>query len=91
MNERHYSVKELAELWRFSAKTIRKLFKCEPGVVVLEGPGVMQNKRQHLTLSIPESVALRVYSRLNQPRATVELPKAKPVRRILKLRSSGKS
>ena len=87
MNERHYSVKELAELWHFSTKTVRNLFKNEPGVLMLEGPGVMQGKHIHMTLSIPESVALRVYGRLKQPRTTLWLPKSKPVRRIIKLRT----
>ena len=86
MNERHYSVKELAALWHFSVSTVRKLFKGEPGVLILEGPGDgMPHKRPYVTLSIPESVALRVYERLKQPRTTLRLSKLE--RRIIKLRS----
>jgi len=63
--EKHYRVKELAKLWGFSATTIACLFCNEPDVLRLSGNG---GKRAYVTLSIPESVVLRVHQRLgNQP------------------------
>lgn len=59
--EKHYRVKDLAELWGVSKHTITKLFENEPGVLRLEFP---TGKRKYVTLSIPESVAARVHQRL---------------------------
>jgi hypothetical protein len=55
--EKHYRVKELADLWGFSENTIIKLFSNEDGVPRLESP---TGKRKYATLSIPETVAIRV-------------------------------
>lgn len=63
MIERHYRVAELAELWGFSPCTIRRIFSNEEGVLKLEGTGT---GRKYVSLSIPESVALRVHARLGQ-------------------------
>ena len=61
--ERHYRVKELASLWGFSENTIIRMFAAESGVIRLQsGTG----KRKYTTLSIPESIALRVNQRLGQ-------------------------
>lgn len=57
---RHFRVKDLANLWSFSEATIIRLFRDEPGVLRLEG------ERRYTTISIPESVALRVHTRLAQ-------------------------
>jgi hypothetical protein len=63
--ERHYRVQELAQLWRLSRQTIAQLFKDEPGVIKIgKGLGRYRRKRPHLTLIIPESVAMRVKTRL---------------------------
>ena len=59
--EKHYRVKELADLWGFSENTIIKLFSNEDGVLRLESP---TGKRKYATLSIPETVAIRVHERL---------------------------
>lgn len=59
--EPHYRVSELAELWKLSAGAIRSLFAAEPGVLKLSGPS-----GRYVTLSIPESVALRVHARLSE-------------------------
>ncbi len=56
--EKHYRVKELADLWGFSQNTIIKLFSNEDGVLRLESP---TGKRKYATLSIPESVAILVH------------------------------
>lgn len=60
--ERHFSVEELAELWRVSPDFTRRLFLTEPGVVVFHRarPG----RRVYRTLRIPESVAERVHRRM---------------------------
>jgi len=64
--ERHYRVKDLAELWGLSAKTVTRMFAEEAGVIRVANNGA--GKRKYATLSIPESVALRVHERLgNQP------------------------
>src|ERR1700730_13756534 len=59
--EKHYRVKELADLWGFSENTIIKLFSNEDGVLWLESP---TGKRKYATLSIPENVATLVHERL---------------------------
>ena len=66
--EKHYRVKELAGLWGLSPKTVTRIFADEAGVIrVANG---VTHKRKYATLSIPESVALRVHERLgNHTRA----------------------
>lgn len=61
--ERHYSVDELCALWGMSDDFVRRLFLHEPGVVVFyhHRPG----RRVYRTLRIPESVALRVHTRMS--------------------------
>lgn len=67
-SEPFYTVEELAALWKLSDDTIRRLFRDEPGVLVL-GREKRPGKRRHMTLRIPESVALRVLSRLSLPKS----------------------
>lgn len=62
-NEKHYTVAELAVLWDLSEDTIRRLFRHEPGVLVLSR--ARGSKRCYTTLRIPESVALRVHQKLS--------------------------
>jgi hypothetical protein len=59
--EQHFRVSDLAKLWCLSDAKVRDLFTGEPGVMRIEGPS-----GRYATLSIPESVALRVRSRLSQ-------------------------
>ena len=59
--ERHYTPKELAELWQLDESTIRRIFQDEPGVMNI-GQAGRRNKRDYVTLRIPESVVQRVYS-----------------------------
>lgn len=66
--ERHFSPLELAELWNFSTPVIRELFANEPGVIRIGEPSRKEGrslKRGYLTLRIPESVAVRVHTRLS--------------------------
>ena len=82
VSERHYRVHELATLWGFSANTIIRLFATEEGVIrLVSGAG----KRKYVTLSIPESVALRVHERLGREALQVQLPPPNPLR-VIRLR-----
>ena len=62
--ERHFSVSEVAAMWNLSVDAVRKLFRNEPGVLVV---GVVQKcgKRRYRTLRIPESVVARVHHKLS--------------------------
>ena len=72
--ERHFTVKELAEMWKLDEGTIRKIFKDEDGVLVIGTNRLRRGTRQYATLRIPESVMLRVYfSRANRT-STSQLP-----------------
>ena len=80
--EKHYRVRELAALWGFSDNTIIRMFASEPGVVRLEsGAG----RRKYTTLSIPESVALRVHERLSHESLQAQLSAGNRVR-VIRLR-----
>ena len=68
--QQHYTVKALAQKWALSPKTVRRLFKNEPGVVCL---GTTSSRRDHkrivrryATLTIPELVVARVYARITK-------------------------
>ena len=85
--EKHYRLKELAGLWGLSPKTVTRIFADEAGVIrVANG---VSHKRRYATLSIPESVALRVHERLGN-QAT--FPAGRPLRmiRLSDLGESGK-
>jgi hypothetical protein len=58
--ERHYSISELRTLWGLGRETTRKLVKDEPGVVKI----CMGRKQSNTSYSIPESVAVRIHTRL---------------------------
>lgn len=60
--EKHYTVRELAVRWHLSQKFLRAIFLKEPGVIIIYNP--KPNKRIFRSLRIPESVAERVYRRL---------------------------
>jgi len=59
--ERHYTVQEVAELWKMSPDTIRKIFRNVPGVLKI-GTTERLRKRGYLNLRIPESVLARVHA-----------------------------
>lgn len=84
--EKYYTPQELASMWRFSATTIRKLIRNEPGVLKLQGMGTAYGKRAYTTFSIPESVALRLRERLTQEPLQTQLPRRNP-RRVVLLRN----
>jgi len=62
--ERHYSVAEVAELWKLSPNAVRRLFQCEPGVLTIGEPRPKFGRRRgKVTLRIPQSILERVYRR----------------------------
>jgi len=58
--ERHYRVPELAEIWQLGRETVRLLVKDERGVIKVR----LGRKRAHTIYSVPESVAMRIHTRL---------------------------
>jgi hypothetical protein len=61
--ERHFTPKQLADLWLLDVSTIRRLFQDEPGVLKYGKTSRHDGRREYVTLRIPESVARRVYKR----------------------------
>jgi DeoR/GlpR family transcriptional regulator of sugar metabolism len=59
--EKHFSVAELAALWKVSSDTIRRIFAEMPGVLKI-GHGPSKKARKYVTLRIPESVATRQHA-----------------------------
>lgn len=59
--ERHYTVSELAEMWKLSPEFVRQIVRVEPGVTewVRQAPG----RRRYRVLRVPASVAARLYRR----------------------------
>jgi hypothetical protein len=62
--EPHYTVDEVAQLWKLSTDFVRRLFRDEPGVLVIS-PRQRKGKRAYVTLRIPQSVLERVHRRLS--------------------------
>jgi hypothetical protein len=58
--ERHYRVGELAEIWKLGRETVRLLVKDEQGVIKIR----LGRKKAHTIYSVPESVAMRIHTRL---------------------------
>jgi len=58
--ERHYRIGELARMWNLGRETIRLLVKNEQGVLKIR----LGRKRAHTIYSVPESVAVRIHTRL---------------------------
>ena len=64
--EKHYTPKELAELWALDETTIRRIFQCEVGVLKIGKTNRRDGKRDYMSLRIPQSVALRVHQRRSE-------------------------
>jgi hypothetical protein len=62
--ERHYTPTEVAKQWGVSVQTVRSIFDSEPGVLKIGSNGT-RNRRRYKTLRIPESVVVRVHTRLS--------------------------
>jgi len=58
--ERHYRIGELAEAWSLGRETVRLLVKDEQGVIKIR----LGRKKAHTIYSVPESVAVRIHTRL---------------------------
>ena len=58
--ERHYRIGELAELWQLGRETVRLLVKDERGVIKIR----LGRQKAHTIYSVPESVAVRIHTRL---------------------------
>jgi hypothetical protein len=58
--ERHYRIGELAEMWKLGRETVRLLVKNEEGVIKIR----LGRKKAHTIYSVPESVAIRIHTRL---------------------------
>lgn len=58
---KHYTLGELAEMWRFDRETLRRWFMDEPGVLKHGRSRRRDGKRDYVSLRIPEALALRVY------------------------------
>jgi hypothetical protein len=65
--EQHFSPDELAEIWKLSKDTVRRMFEHEPDVLIFENPERCSDRRRR-TMRIPKSVAERVYRRLSTRR-----------------------
>jgi hypothetical protein len=59
--ERHFTIRELSRMWRFSEEFVRQIVNDEPGVTewVRQQPG----RRRYRVLRVPQSVAERLYRR----------------------------
>jgi hypothetical protein len=65
--ERLFTVKELAEKLKLSPDTIRRMFRDEPGTIILPSTvGKRRGKRPFTTLRVPGPVVERVLLRLTQ-------------------------
>jgi hypothetical protein len=63
----HYTVAEIANAWKLSEDTIRKLFRDEPCVLVIGNQKPRYGRRRYLSLRIPEFVIERVHRKLSVP------------------------
>lgn len=61
LEERHYTIAELATMWNFSPEFVRQMVRGEPGVTewVRQRPG----RRRYRVIRVPHSVAERLYRR----------------------------
>ncbi len=62
-DEKHYTVQQIGELWNLDPKSVRDIFRMEPGVFQMTNPA-RRNKRAYSTIRIPESVLQRVHHRM---------------------------
>jgi hypothetical protein len=58
--ETHWRARDLAKKWGLSPAAIRKMFRDEPGVILIGQKG-SNSKRSYRVMLIPSSVAERVY------------------------------
>lgn len=63
--ERHYSVAEVAQIWGWSERKVREVFREQPGVLQSRLRTLRPRRRENVMLRIPESVLLRVHQGLS--------------------------
>lgn len=68
--EKHYFVREISKLWRFSNDVIRRIFENEPGVVKVGRPEGL-HRRKYFSIRVPESVMRRVHRKISEPHGKV--------------------
>lgn len=71
--ERHYTTREVAELWALSEYTVRKLFEDDPDVLKISMPRLLPNHRKtkpRVSLRIPASAVERVHAQQSRPPRT---------------------
>ena len=61
---RHFSVREISEMWQLSDDKVREIFGQEPGVIAIGVARSNGRKRRYVTLRIPLAVLERVHCRL---------------------------
>ena len=61
--DKPYTVREVCGLLGFSRQTIERMFRNEPGVLLIKRP-TENRKRRYTTFRIPRHVYERVYRRL---------------------------
>jgi hypothetical protein len=71
VTETHYTPLQLGTAWGLSDDTIREIFKNEPGVLCI-GTNGSRRRRKYITMRIPESVAVRVHTRLSAKAVPVQ-------------------
>ncbi len=59
--EKHFTARELGEIWGLDDTTIRRLFQDEPGVLKIGKSERRDGKRDYVSIRIPKSVAERVH------------------------------
>jgi AraC-like DNA-binding protein len=64
MNERPYTVAEVAALMGYSRQTVTRMFEKEKGVLIVERPETL-HKKKHRSIRIPRAVYERVVRRLS--------------------------
>jgi hypothetical protein len=66
--ERHFTPKQLSELWGLSERSIQRAFENQPGVLKANFRRLSTSEKPHVSLRIPESVALRVHAQWSSAR-----------------------
>ena len=74
----NYRVKDIAARWNVAANTVIARLENEPGVLRLDNEGT--GKRRKVTLSVPESVLLRVEQRFSDNAFQSTLARRNPLR-----------
>ena len=75
LEERHYTIAELAKMWNFSTEFVRQIVRGEPGVT--EWVRQAAGRRRYSVLRVPQSVAERLYQRaLSRAESEPVLPRS---------------